>query len=772
MTARTLLILFCLPLGLLSQTYTNVAFEQGIFVLVQNAYVGCGASFYDINGDGWDDVTLCSPGNNIHIYLNNNGTLSAAPVYLPNSSEAKMPLWGDFDNDGDADLLITKANAQTQLLRNDGDWAFTDITVASGIPIQPFMRSYGAAWGDYDRDGFLDLYICNYNFNGDISNYLLHNNGDGTFDPVHNELGVSNEVRPSFQPAFTDYNHDLWPDIYVINDKIDPNVLYENNGNGTFTDVSGATFTNLAIDAMSNSWCDFDHDGDLDVYVTNATAGNKFLINNGDGTFTESAEEYGLEVFSICWGATWMDYDLDGWEDLHVTSTLNGFAGNQNYFYPNVDGAFELDLLESGFINDYYSSYAAARGDLNNDGYPDLLENNEFPDYATLWQSSGGDGHWVKLTLQGVVSNREGVGAWITAYAGDLVHHHFTQSGESYMSQHSQHQIFGLGEASQLDSVQVEWPSGHVDWFYDLEEATRHTLVEGQSTPAYVQSDAYLLCTGDSAALEVLHLEAPVWNTGEAAATITVDSPGWYSASGTDVLGQQVVSDSVFIAFSAPADIAVVTTPATCHGEANGTATFYSPTGDLFVWDANASDAAGFTGLQAGTYTYVFNNDYGCPQSIEVIIEQPEVLEAQILWDGTTLEATALGGTPPYTFIWDTGATGNTFTPVASGVYTCLVSDALGCFSQIEAQAQLPLSIMGIPSTSGFSAHPNPASDRLFVRLPAAGTLVLRSLAGQLIYHTPVLPLAWVDLPPLAAGQYLLELQTPEQTWHQRWVIR
>ena len=121
---------------------------------------------------------------------------------------------------------------------------------------------------------------------------------------------------------------------------------------------------------------------------------------------------------------------------------------------------------------------------------------------------------------------------------------------------------------------------------------------------------------------------------------------------------------------------------------------------------------------------------------------------------------------------WDTGGTGNSFTPIASGVYTCLVSDALGCFSQIEAQAQLPLSVMGLPSTDGFSAYPNPASNRLFVRLHDAGTLVLRSLAGQLIYHTPVLPLAWVDLPPLAAGQYLLELQTPEQTWHQRWVIR
>ena len=772
MTARILLILFCLPLGLLSQTYTNVAFEQGIFVLVQNAYVGCGASFYDINGDGWDDVTLCSPGNNIHIYLNNNGDLSAAPVYLPNSSEAKMPLWGDFDNDGDADLLITKANAQTQLLRNDGDWAFTDITVASGIPIQPFMRSYGAAWGDYDRDGFLDLYICNYNFNGDISNYLLHNNGDGTFDPVHNELGVSNEVRPSFQPAFTDYNHDLWPDIYVINDKIDPNVLYENNGNGTFTDVSGATFTNLAIDAMSNSWCDFDHDGDLDVYVTNATAGNKFLINNGDGTFTESAEEYGLEVFSICWGATWMDYDLDGWEDLHVTSTLNGFAGNQNYFYPNVDGAFELDLVESGFINDYYSSYAAARGDLNNDGYPDLLENNEFPDYAALWQSSGGDGHWVKLTLQGVVSNREGVGAWITAYAGDLVHHHFTQSGESYMSQHSQHQIFGLGEASQLDSVQVEWPSGHVDWFYDLEEATRHTLVEGQSLAPYAQADAYLLCAGDSAALEVLHLEDPVWNTGEAAATITVDSPGWYSATGIDALGQQVVSDSVFIAFSAPADIEVVVTPVSCHGENNGTATFYSPTGDLFTWNAEASDAAGFAGLSAGQYTYVFDNDYGCPQSLPVTISEPEPLAAQIAWDGTTLTGTASGGTPPYNFIWDNGATGVALTPAVSGTYTCLVSDAFGCFTQLEAEVFLPLSVYESVEAVAFDAYPNPSEGRVFVHLPSPGSLALFDLTGKQVFTAPVLPLAWVDLPELAAGQYLLKLSTPDASWHARWVIR
>lgn len=747
-----------------AQTYSNVAFEQGIFVLVQGAYVGCGASFYDIDGDGYDDVTLCAPGNNITCFLNNGGNLNPAPFSIENSDEAKMPLWGDYDNDGDADLLITKANAQTTLYRNDGSWIFTDVTAEVGFPLDETMRSYGAAWGDYDRDGWLDLYICNYNFNGEITNYLLHNQGDGTFLQTQQALGVSNEVSPSFQPAFTDYNHDLWPDIYVINDKIHPNVLYHNHGDGTFEDFSAVTGSNLVIDAMSNSWCDFDHDGDLDIYVTNATAGNKFLINQNNQFFVESAAEYNLEVFSICWGATWMDYDLDGWEDLHVTSTYNGFAGNQNYFYPNTDGAFELNLLQSGFISDYHSSYSGARGDLNNDGYPDLLENNEFPDYATLWANSGGDNHYVKLTLEGVLSNRDGTGAWITAYVDGLQHHLFTQNGESYMSQHSQHRVIGLGQAELVDSLQVEWPSGHVEVWYDLPADQRHVLVEGMSLPPVIFGPDAPLCAGDSTLLTLANLEDPIWNTGMAASEIWVTEPGWYSAEGIGALGIQVQSDSVYVEWSQPAQIESVTSPVSCWGESDGQAWFYSPSGDYFSFNLFASETTVFQGLESGSYTYTFNNENNCLQTETVEITSPDELLIELLPSGlppTQIQASATGGTPPYSYVWNTSETGAIFEVAGAGSYTCYVSDAFGCVGEasIEVEEWVGIQEQG----TVFQLYPNPTVAAVNIQMPAAGTIAVYALDGRLILHQETPEMGEYLLEGIAPGTYLVQLKTTSQ---------
>lgn len=730
---------FSAAIQLAGQEFYNVAFVQGIFVQVENAYVGCGASFYDINHDGWDDVTLCSPGNDLHIWLNNQGQLSPAPFSIPNSTEAKMPLWGDFDNDGDADLLVTKAYDSNRLYRNDGDSTFTDITSTSGLSMEVDARSYGAAWGDYDRDGWLDLYVCNYNFNGTISNELYRNNGDGTFAAVHENLGVSNEVRPSFQPVFTDFNRDLNPDIYVINDKNHPNALYQNMGNSTFTEVGAATGADLVIDAMSNAWTDFDHDGDLDCYVTNATAGNKFLVNDGNGQFSERADSLNLGVFSICWGALWTDYNNDGWEDLYVLTTFNGFAGNQNYFYRNDAGSFTEDLISTGIISDYHSGYANCRGDLDRDGYPDMLVNCESPDYANLWQNSGGVNHFVRITLEGVASNRDGIGAWVTVHANGTPYSYYTRNGENYMGQNSQHRIVGLGSATVVDSVTVEWPSGITDVFGFLAVDQEYAFLEGSSWSAQIGTGtgAFQFCPGDSLLLTAPTLNEAIWQNGAVQDSVWVSEAGWYWAQGTLDNGLTIQTDSAWIAPFTWTPPTYLTTDVSCHGQLDGSVVFpegfsVTATDSTQVWTSN---------LAPGTHTYLLEDGNGCRNTVSVDIVEPDSLSAAVSvsvpmpqW---VVTAEPSGGVPPYSYLWSTGNTEMAFLTETPGPVSCWIIDANGCSTFATGQVAVPV---GVPEAAGTAPRffPSPTNQALTWGGPLHGHLRISDSRGRIVHDGPL----------------------------------
>ena len=760
-TPLLLLSLFLLATGH-AQTFTNVAFDEGIVVQVAGAYVGCGATVYDFNGDGLDDITLCSPGNNIHFYQNFGEYLAPPSFSIENSGEAKMALWGDYDNDGDADLLITKSFDQTRLYRNDGDGAFVDITSTCGMPLTQEMRSYGAAWGDYDRDGLLDLYICNYNFNGDITNYLLHNEGGDLFTEVQVELGVTNEIRPSFQPVFTDFNHDLWPDLYVINDKIHPNVMYVNNGDGTFSDASLETATGLIIDAMSNSWSDFDHDGDLDVYVSNATAGNKLLVNQENAFFVESATEFGVEVFSICWGALWIDYNNDSWDDLHVTTTINGFAGNQNFFFENQEGALVENLEGSGIINDTFSSYSSARGDINNDGYSDLLISTEAPDYITLWENSGGANNWAKLTLEGTVSNRDGIGSWVTWYTNGSPKQYYTISGDNYMGQSTQHHICGLGLGSAIDSVQVEWPSGWIDTWYDLPEGQDHTLREGSSFVTDVSTPFLTsVCQGDSVLL-TLPAGDWTWNNGLENDSLWASDSGYYWASYSPLPGLAFTTDSVSITVNPLPQASWTTSPVTCFGGSNGAIQFESGEQAYFLVDSDSTSVA-TQGLPAGTYDFLLSTLNGCTEWVSIPVSAPQLLTADVSGvvsqDGLSAEVSveALGGTEPYSYFWANGSSETSIVVDQTGSYSCLIADGGGCFAASEWTWEAASSIHS--QSAPLTLWPNPTSGWINYSGPS-GIMRIYTTSGQLVHQTACINGERISLAHLPKGIYVLKVES------------
>ncbi len=448
--------------------------------------IGNGITFFDYNNDGWDDITLPSEaGQSLRFFKNVNGSFVEDNINIPsNTSQHKQVNWVDFDNDGDKDLYVTSNASSNKLYSNDGSLNFTDITVASQLPTTTIF-TYGAAWGDYNNDGFLDVFLSNRDVNEVVPNYLYKNNGDGTFTNVSVTAGILNVSDLTFCAAFLDFNNDGWQDIYVSNDRIEnPNVLYKNNGDGTFSDVSVSSNTNLMIGAMSVTVEDYNNDGWLDIYVTNTSEGNVFLKNNGDETFTNVAINNGTTFNSIAWGAVFLDADNDMDLDLYVSGLLDG--SNPSYlsaaFYEN-DGTGQFSIPNTGFTNDYRESYSNAIGDVDNDGLPEIIVSNTNDENIFIWKNETvTTNNWLKVNLEGVQSNRDGIGSFIEISINGDKQYRYTLCGEGYLGQNSGTETFGLGTNTTIDYVKVNWLSGNEDILYNVSANQTLNILEGSGT--------------------------------------------------------------------------------------------------------------------------------------------------------------------------------------------------------------------------------------------------------------------------------------------------
>ena len=450
------------------------------------AYSG-GVSFADFDGDGYDDLTVATgEGLPVLFYRNDGvGGFEQLPALVDNTGEVKMALWADYDNDGDRDLLLTCTASPNRLYRNEGDLVLVDVTEAAGLPLTDDL-SWGATFGDYDNDGRLDLYYVNRQVT-EHTNYLFRNLGDGTFVDVTAETGVSDGMRPTFCATFLDVNHDSYPDLYLANDKISPNSLFRNNGQGQFDDISVASGAGIVIDAMNADAADFDGDGDLDIYVTNTpTLGNALLRNNGDETFTEVAESCGVGFFAVSWAGLFFDRDNDQDIDLYVCCSTPG-ADSPNLLFDNQnDGTFS-EAFPGGFPGDTLASFSAALGDYNADGRLDVFVPNGGGSPFLLWENRSDEMlHWLKIDLEGVQSNREGIGSWIELYLNGQRWVRYTHCGQGYLSQNTFRQHFGLGAETMADSVIVRWPSGTVDRLLEVPADQVVKVVEGSTVSSVI----------------------------------------------------------------------------------------------------------------------------------------------------------------------------------------------------------------------------------------------------------------------------------------------
>jgi hypothetical protein len=479
-----ILILFFQYIITYSQiNFVDVASSLNINGTTGNTYLGNGISFVDFNNDGWDDLSInTGSGTNIKFFQNNQGQFTLVNFNLgPLSYQTKQINWVDIDNDGDKDLFITSDTNGNRLFENLGGMNFQNISVASGMNVMN-MESYGASWGDYNNDGFLDVFISNRSLT--FSNKLYKNNGDNTFTDVTVSAGISTSGNMSFCSAFLDINNDGLQDIYVSNDKYGfPNLLYKNNGNNTFTDISISSQSNVSIDAMSVTVDDFNNDGLQDIYITNTQNGNVLLKNNGDETFTDIASSSGTLFNSIGWGASFFDADNDMDLDLYVSGEFDDSVPiflSAAFYLNNNDETFSLK--NESFENDTRKSYSNAIGDFDNNGLTDIVVSNINFENIFLWQNeSVVPNNWLKVNLEGTLSNKDGIGSTIEISIENQKQYRYTHCGEGYLSQNSNTEFFGLGENTFVDYVKVTWLSGNQDIFYNVDANQVLNIEEGSS---------------------------------------------------------------------------------------------------------------------------------------------------------------------------------------------------------------------------------------------------------------------------------------------------
>lgn len=429
----------------------------------------------------------------------------------------------DFDNDGLPDIFVTGYGGNA-LYHNRGNCTFEDVTDKAGVRGSGFMT--GAAWADYDKDGFVDIFVARYvhvdlanaaafgscKFRGIVvqcgpwgmigeTDLLYHNRGDGTFEEVSQKAGVhDSNAYYGLGVVWGDYDNDGWSDLYVANDA-GPNYLYHNNHNGTFTDVGMQTGTALSAEgdaegSMGVDFGDYDHDGRLDIFVTNFMDQEDSLYHNLGATgFEDVSWKAGVATSSypyVKWGTGFFDFDNDGWVDLfvangHVYPQMDSLESGARYREPlllhmnNHDGTFTDSAAVAGLnAIPRASRRGAAFGDVHNDGNIDVLLLNVGEPPSLLLNHGVAGNHRVLFKLVGTKSNRAAIGARVTVRAGKLVQFNEVRGGASYLSQNDLRLHFGLGKESKLDSVEIQWPSGLIEKLQNLAPDSIYTLVEGK----------------------------------------------------------------------------------------------------------------------------------------------------------------------------------------------------------------------------------------------------------------------------------------------------
>jgi hypothetical protein len=495
--------------------------------------LGPGCAFLDYDGDGWLDILLVNgmswpdhrgERSTMRLYRNNrNGTFTDVTVQAGLSVEmyGMGVAVGDYNNDGFPDLLVT-AVGQNRLFQNNGRGRFVDVTEQAGLGGRNAL-STSAMWFDFDRDGLLDLLVCNYvkwstahdvfcSVDGKRKSYctpeayhgetcwLFRNRGNGTFEDVTARSGIFDTSSKSLGVALIDCDRDGWPDVVIANDT-QPNKLYRNLRNGTFEEIgvrSGLAFSEdgKARAGMGVDAADFDNSGVEGIAITNFDDEMMALYRQTrEGAYKDGAQKAGIGLpsrASLGFGCAFLDINLDGYLDLiavngHIDETVRRIHGNVGYAQPphlflndGKAGFRDAAAEAGGGFGTPKVARGLAYGDFDRDGDLDLLITTN-QGAAYLYRNDLANGNkGLRLRLIGTKSNRDAIGAVARVFGPDGAQSRRVKSGSSYLSQSELTLTFGLGKRNTADRVVIEWPSGAVQEFKNV-RAGSYVCMEGQS---------------------------------------------------------------------------------------------------------------------------------------------------------------------------------------------------------------------------------------------------------------------------------------------------
>lgn len=694
-----------------AQIYTDVAAIQGIQDIQHSTYHWAnGTTFYDFDNDGWDDLVLPVENDSLIFYKNINGTLTQIASFVFAGGSVRQITWVDFDDDNNLDLVVTYHNKGIRLYRNDGQFNFTDQTAAFGVTTDVFV-AYGVSFGDMDNDGDLDFYVCVYEtvqVNGPLAyhNLFYRNNGNVSFTEEAAILNIDNGAQPTFMSVWLDFDNDGDLDLHVINDReYAGDALYVND-NGVFTDLSlSLGIQNYGHNPMSISVSDYDNDSDFDIFVSDVANGtivggipvDHKLFKNQNGTgFTNVAQSAGIDTSFYSWGGLWVDYDNDSFEDLYIaTSFTDAQLINEkpSVFYHNNAGIDFTNFNDSLIGDIICSSYCPVKGDINNDGFYDIVVLNDGVP-PNVFLNSGNSNNYIKITPVGTVSNNNAIGSIIEVYANGQ---HQTQQvfcGEGICAQNSQHKIFGAGNATIIDSIIVTFPSGIVMTEYNL--SVNQSIVIREKVTEYVDINPsgapIIACPNDTILISFGGYFNYEWSTGSTDSLIIVNTPGWYSFSAESITGDTIyISNEIQVIYESTPVYQEIIINTVCGQVNSGSISliFNQPSLiDSVTWSNNYIGVNN-ENIAAGSYTYLISTINGCVFADSNYVQEGPVFNTSFFTTPETditlgsVQFFTWGGIAPFTYMIDGVYVNNPAINLAAGTYDVIISDINGCTDTI-----------------------------------------------------------------------------------------
>ena len=617
-------------LGGLGAAHAQIAFTNGSSALTVPNYSGVTVAIGDVDGDRLDDLIRLNQGYELNFQFQKmNGTFSAlASGDVSNESQWGIVV-GDADNNGKSDVVSGGSYDNVHYSRaNTAGTVYTTTNLANS---SLFLQA--CSFADINNDGWLDFFGCH----DDGPSKIYMNNGSGNL--VYNTTvmntapfdgGNANNNSGNYGNVWSDFDDDGDIDLYIahcrqgVNSPTDSrriNTLFLNNGNGTYTE-SAATY-GLAFGAQSwtADFGDIDNDGDLDIFITNHDVSAMLLVNDGSQSYTDIYATSGItNMVGFPLQGIFKDFDNDGYLDIIVSGDAHRvYRNNGNNTFTQVTNPFNASIIESFAV-----------GDLNHDGFLDVYASyaeiyttpSNTPD--ALWINSGNDNNWIAFDLQGTVSNRDAIGAKIKVYSDLGVQVREVRAGESYGICNSLTQHFGLGEVTTVDSVVIRFPSGIVEKLYDLEPGQFVSVIEDECTltDAFISANGGgILCAGQTLALNAPAGYTYLWSNNATTQSINVTATGDYMVQLTSPNGCSATS-ALFPVVVAPDEtpsVAVTGDLEICEGSS---VTLTSSSAAGYSWNIGGGTSQSIDATQPGDYTVTIQGVCGSFTSDPITVTQ------------------------------------------------------------------------------------------------------------------------------------------------------